>query len=316
MEKAELNQGKSFIKLGENLFKLRGTYNDINIGTEEIVLLSLINNLSKTKPCSASNSYMSAYLNVKVDTFRKQLKKLKDAGFIKTFESRRTGCKETTERKIYIQIDFLNKLIGLEENYQRSSMQYALVKLSQRIGIVFPKDWERIHRAQVKYSLSAGKHLPPNKIKNILKKDNYIKKKREERENPLNPEKTKEENSFLNSRAFSSPKANALKTEEVPSSLDNSVFDPVKDSNESLDAIALEYNYGNATLEESRAFSSPKANALKTEEVLSSLENSVVDLVKDSDKPLTKRQNKKISIEWIKPLWELTRDKKEINNYD
>ena len=111
------------------LFGLKGKYptgkpkpdNNITIDDGEILLLSLIDNLSSNKnrtqkTCSASNAYIVSVLNESERNVQRKLNKLKTIGLIKTFESKDKATNRTSERLIYIQGDTINQI--LKEKYE------------------------------------------------------------------------------------------------------------------------------------------------------------------------------------------------------
>ena len=108
---------KETYEINRDLFRLRGKHNGVNIGDGEINLLAHIirlhtNNLNVNKKdyCDASNAHFRDYLYLSstesgLKIVKERIKKLKTAGFIDT-----DG--KTSNRKIYVQFDHINKLVG------------------------------------------------------------------------------------------------------------------------------------------------------------------------------------------------------------
>lgn len=108
-----------FTMIENEWVKLRGKHEtdgkSVNIGIEEIFLLSIIRNLSTIKNgvhCTASNAFFADVMCLNERTIQKYLKNLRDVGIIKQVEIREKGSFKTTSRTIHIQYDKITEFIS------------------------------------------------------------------------------------------------------------------------------------------------------------------------------------------------------------
>lgn len=115
----QMSKPEQFLKISYNLLALRAKYHlkggrSITITGDKICLLVLIRNLSKTRPCTADNQYLSEVLHASTSTIDKWIRELKTLNLITTSTVRRKGTKSTTVRAMEINYAMIDQIVGVQ----------------------------------------------------------------------------------------------------------------------------------------------------------------------------------------------------------
>lgn len=150
---------------------LKNNFEDLNIGFEDVALLSLIMSLSNNDKhcCYASNPMLADAFQTSERNIRKKLLKLESAGLIKRYSESEKGSFITKNRYIYPQFTIINDILS---EFQKGG---TIVPQYEEGGTIIPK--RRNNRSTIAEQMDhdSGTIVPTNN--KDIKDNKYIRRK-------------------------------------------------------------------------------------------------------------------------------------------